>query len=53
LGIVVTAQVIKLSDRRKPRVDPMMLPVAFIVAWLAVSAAMVDLVRESFAGDHQ
>jgi hypothetical protein len=47
----VAAQVIKLSDRRKPRVEPMMLPIAFFVAWSAVSAAMVDLVSESFAAD--
>jgi hypothetical protein len=45
--------IVKLYDRRKPRVEPMMLPIAFFVAWLAVSAAMVDLVRESFAGDRQ
>jgi hypothetical protein len=40
--------IVKLYDRRKPRVEPMMLPVAFIVAYLAVAVTMVDLVRESF-----
>ena len=40
--------VVKLSDRRKPRVEPIMLPMAFFVAWLAVSVAMADLVRASF-----
>ena len=46
----MTATVIKLSDRRKPRVDPMMLPAAFVVAYLAVAVVMIDIVRESFAG---
>ena len=40
--------VIKLSDRRKASVEPIMLPMALFVAWLAVSAAMVDLVCASF-----
>lgn len=45
----MTAQVVKLSDRRKPRVDPIMLPAAFIIAYLAVAVALIDVVRESFA----
>ena len=46
----MSADVIKLSDRRKPRVDPIMLPAAFIVAYLAVAVVMIDIVRESLSG---
>ena len=48
-GSIMSAEVIKLSARRKPRVEPMMLPAAFIVAYLAVAVVMIDIVRESFA----
>jgi chorismate synthase len=47
----MSAEVIDIKSRRKPRVDPMMLPAAFVVAYLAVAVVMIDIVRESFAGD--